>query len=66
MGGGSRCEVVGTGEDVSMNPEVHYRLWQLENYLNKKLDKIHDEALQRFRTLARRVGQRTRTDRATK
>lgn len=46
-----------------MNPEIDYRLWALEAGLNVKLDKLHNELLAKLRTMARSVGQRTRTDR---
>jgi len=48
------------------NPIIAARLFNLEAAINVRLDKIHDEALAKFRTLARPTGQRTRTDRAAK
>ena len=34
--------------------------------INAELDRIHDEAIAKFRTLAKSTGQRTRTDRLLK
>ena len=46
-----------------MNPEIDYRLWSLKAGFNLKLDRLHDELLAKLRTMARSVGQRTRTGR---
>ena len=43
--------------------DTERRLHQLRIKLEIALDRIHDEALAKFRALARSVGQRTRTDR---
>ena len=43
--------------------DIERRLHQLSIKIEIALDRIHDEALAKFRTLARSVGQRTRTDR---
>ena len=47
-----------------MNPEIDYRLWSLKAGFNLKLDRLHNELLAKLRTMARSVGQRTRTDRS--
>lgn len=39
------------------------KLAALEAKINAALDKIHDEALRKFRSLAKSTGQRTRVDR---
>lgn len=49
-----------------MNSEIGFRLMALEAEFNAMLDKIHDEALAKFRTLARSTGQRTRVARVKK
>ena len=41
-------------------------LWRLSGWINYRLDQIHDEALAKFRSLARSTGQRTRADRLPK
>lgn len=46
-----------------MTPEIGFRLMALEAEFNAMLDMIHDQALAKFRRLARSVGQRTRSDR---
>ena len=46
-----------------MTPEIGFRLMALEAEFNAALDAIHDEALRKFRALAKSVGQRTRVDR---
>ncbi len=43
--------------------DIERKLHQLRIKLEIALDRIHDEALAKFRALARSVGQRTRTDR---
>ena len=43
--------------------DIDHRLWQLQVKLEIALDRIHDEALAKFRKLARSTGQRTRIDR---
>ena len=43
--------------------DTERRLHQLRIKLEIALDRIHDEALAKFRALARSVGQRTRVDR---
>ena len=43
--------------------DVERRLHQLSIKIEISLDRIHDEALAKFRKLARSTGQRTRTDR---
>ena len=48
------------------NPVIAARLFNLEAAINARLDRIHDEALAKFRSLARSTGQRTRTDRVAK
>lgn len=45
------------------NADIEHRLWQLRVKIDISLDRIHDEALAKFRSLARSTGQRTRTDR---
>lgn len=49
-----------------MNFQIEVMLLALSKRLNDRLDAIHDEAIDNFDTLARRVGQRMRVDRATK
>ena len=39
-----------------MNPEIDYRLRQLEAGLNARLDRLHDELLAKLRTMAKSVG----------
>lgn len=46
-----------------MNTEIEKRLIRLAAKFNAALDQIHDEALAKFRKLAKSTGQRTRTDR---
>ena len=46
-----------------MNPEIDYRLWQLEAAFNARLDRLHDELLAKLRTMARSTGQAMRVDR---
>lgn len=46
-----------------MTAQINAYLYDLEAYINTELDRIHDEALAKFRTLARSTGQRTRVDR---
>lgn len=48
------------------NPDIGFLLMRLEAEFNAALDRIHDEALAKFRSLARSTGQRTRTDRVAK
>ncbi len=43
--------------------DIERRLHQLSIKIEIALDRIHDEALAKFRKLARSTGQRTRTDR---
>lgn len=43
-----------------MSIELQNRLAKLAADCNARLDRIHDEAIAKFRTLARSVGQRTR------
>ena len=43
--------------------DIERRLRQLSIKIEIALDRIHDEALAKFRALARSVGQRTRIDR---
>ncbi len=45
---------------------INIRLDDLLARFNAAMDRIHDEAIDNFDTLARRVGQRMRVDRATK
>lgn len=45
------------------NPEIFYQLRALQAAINVELDQIHDEALAKFRSLAKSTGQRTRVDR---
>ena len=46
-----------------MNNNIERALWRLSGLITYRLDKIHDEALAKFRSLARSTGQKTRTDR---
>lgn len=46
-----------------METELDLALWQLRIKINLGLDRIHDEALAKFRALAKSTGQRTRWDR---
>lgn len=46
-----------------MNEEIEARLWELLLKIEAGLDRIHDEAIKRLDSMARSVGQRTRTDR---
>jgi hypothetical protein len=46
-----------------MNDDINQRLWQLRLDIEGRLDRLHDELLAKLRTMARSVGQRTRTDR---
>lgn len=46
-----------------MTPKTEASLIAMLADFNFRLDRIHDEALARFRTLARSTGQRTRVDR---
>ena len=43
--------------------ETEQKLASLLRHINAALDLIHDEAIKRLNTMARQVGQRTRTDR---
>jgi len=43
--------------------DIERKLHQLSIKIEIALDRIHDEALAKFRELARSVGQRTRVDR---
>ena len=49
-----------------MNPDIGFLFLRLEAEFNACLDRIHDEAIAKFRTLAKSTGQRTRTDRLLK
>lgn len=49
-----------------MSDDIEHRLWQLRTKIEAELDRIHDETLAKFRTLARSTGQLTRVDRVKK
>lgn len=49
-----------------MSNDIERALWRLAGLITYRLDKIHDETLAKFRTLARSTGQLTRVDRAKK
>jgi len=49
-----------------MNQTIEFLLLRLESQFNAALDRIHGEAILKFRILARSTGQRTRTDRKPK
>lgn len=46
-----------------MNPDIGFLFLRLEAEFNACLDRIHDEAIAKFRTLAKSTGQRMRADR---
>ena len=46
-----------------MNPDIGFLFPRLEAEFNACLDRIHDEAIARFKSLAKSTGQRTRVDR---
>ena len=46
-----------------MNPDIGFLFPRLEAEFNACLDRIHDEAIAKFRTLAKSTGQRMRADR---
>ena len=46
-----------------MNPDIGFLFLRLEAEFNACLNQIHDEAIARFRSLAKSTGQRTRVDR---
>ena len=49
-----------------MNNDIERALWRLAGMITYRLNKIHDEALAKFRSLAKSTGQRTRVDRVKK
>lgn len=46
-----------------MNPDIGFLFLRLEAEFSACLDRIHDEAIAKFRTLAKSTGQRTLADR---
>lgn len=52
--------------DDGFRSQARGHLRRLEESINLQLDRIHNESIRGFRSLARAVGQRTRIDRAKK
>ena len=53
-------------DDIKWRDKTYPALEMLRFDFNRRLNQIHDEALAKFRTLARSTGQRTRVDRVKK
>lgn len=53
-------------DDIKWRDKTYPALEMLRLDFNRRLNKIHDEAIARFRSLAKSTGQRTRVDRIHK
>lgn len=53
----------GTWARPAMTNNTEDRLRKLRLQIEAALDRVHDEAIAKFRTLAKSTGQRTRADR---
>lgn len=51
-------------DDIKWRDKTYPALEMLRFDFNRRLNQIQDEAIAKFQTLARSIGQRTRTDRA--